>query len=160
MLVYRICRLEEFEQIIGDDNFSNIGRTFTLDDTVSLNSHEYEEVGNYLHFFKELSSIIFLADLKDHYLCYYELPEDLLEQYKGTGYYSDPIYWMNTNKLEEYAIPSRLLKREFIIGIDRIKYGIDIDDYIDDPSFHNYIEMVYYQGKDKKLVKVSKEDSV
>ena len=64
MLVYRICRQEEFDQIIGDVDFSNIGRKFTLDDTISLNSHDYEEDGNYLHFFKELSSIIFLADLR------------------------------------------------------------------------------------------------
>lgn len=160
MLVYRVCRPEEFEQIIGNGDFSVIGGKFTLNDTVSLNSHEYEEAGNYLHFFKELSSIILLANLKDHYLCYYDLPEDLLEKYKGIGYYQEPSLWMNTSKLEEYAIPSRLLNREFIVGIDRIKYGIDIDDYIEDPSFHDYIEMVYYQGKDKKLVKVSNVDGV
>jgi len=77
MLVYRVCRPEEFEQIIGNGDFSVIGGKFTLNDTVSLNSHEYEEDGNYLHFFKELSSIILLANLKDHYLCYYDLPDDL-----------------------------------------------------------------------------------
>ena len=151
MLVYRICRQEEFDQIIGDVDFSNIGRKFTLDDTISLNSHDYEEDGNYLHFFKELSSIIFLADLKDHYLCYYELPEDLLEKHKGIGYYAEPSLWMNTSKLEEYAVPSRLLMREFIVGIDKIKYGIDIDDYLEDEKEDDE-DTDLYTSKYKEIV--------
>ena len=153
MIVYRVCKKDEFDCIINGTCLDDLGSYYNFD-TSKLNTHRYVENEYYLHFFKDVGSVIFLGELKDNYLCYYDLPEDLLEKYKGIGYYQEPSLWMNTSKLEEYAIPSRLLYREFIVGIDRIKYGIDIDDYIEDPSFHDYIEMVYYQGEDKKLVKV------
>ena len=153
MLVYRICKQEEFESIIDDVAFSNLGSRFDFD-TSKLNTHKYDATETYLHFFKELDNVIYLGELKDHYLCYYDIPEDLLEQYKGIGFYRELNLFMRNCDLVEYAIPSKLLNREYIVGIDRIKTEIDLDDYIEDPSLHDYVEMVYYQGEDKKLVKV------
>ena len=153
MIVYRVCKIDEFDCLINGITFNGLGTYYDFD-TSKLNNHNYIENKNYMHFFKEVGSVIYLGEIKGNYLCYYDIPEDLLEQYKGEGYYTEPIMFMKQTKLVEYAIPSELIKQEYLIGIDRIKIEIDLDDYIEDPSLHDYVEMVYYQGEDKKLVKV------
>ena len=153
MIVYRVCKKDEFECLVNGIAFDGLGTYFDFD-TSKLNSHEYVEHRNYLHFFKDIASVTFLGELKDNYLCYYDIPEDILEQYRGIGYYNEPGLIYRKFDLIEYAIPSELIKYEYLIGIDKIKIEIEMDDYFDDPSLHEYVEMVYYQGDDKKLVKL------
>jgi hypothetical protein len=153
MVVYRVCKKDEFDCIINGITFNKLGTYYDFD-TSKLNTHNYVENENYLHFFKDVGSVVFLGELKDNYLCYYDIPDDVLEQYKGTGFYNQPGLIYRKFNLDEYAIPSKLLKSEYIIGIDRIKIEIEWEDYIDDPSMQDYVEVEYYQGEDKKLVKV------
>ena len=153
MLVYRVCKEDEFESIVNGIAFDGLGSYYDFD-TSKLNNHNYIDNEYYFHFFKEISSVVFLGELKNNYLCYYEIPEDVLEQYKGVGFYNEPGLIYRKFDLVEYAVPSKLIKLEYIVGIDKIKTEIELDDYYEDPSLHDYVEMVYYQGEDKKLIKV------
>lgn len=153
MIVYRVCKKDEFDCIINGTCLDDLGSYYNFD-TSKLNTHRYVENEYYLHFFKDVGSIIFLGELKDNYLCYYDIPDDMLDLYKGLGFYNQPGVIYRKFNLDEYAIPSRLLSTEYIIGIDRIKIELEWEDYIDDPSLQDYVEVQYYQNKDKKLVKL------
>ena len=154
-MVYRVCKKEEYESLVNCVAFSELGAYFDFD-TSLLNDHNYDKDEKYLHFFREMGNIVFLGTLKGNYLCYYDVPDDLLEKSKGIGYYNEPGIIVKRFNIEEYAIPSNLIKYEYLIGIARIKHEIELNDYLDDPSLASFLEHKCLKGLDNKLVKVLK----
>lgn len=130
MIVYRVCKEEEYYQLLHDKNFSNIGYYFNNDETKTINTHKYNEDIKYLHFFKNLNtSISYLNIEKGMYICKYDIPEDILKEAKGLGYYID-MYNYNHNEVIEYAIESNKLK------FDYLKQVIYITEYVDPQKFY------------------------
>lgn len=156
MIVYRVCTQEELDRILSGVDYCEIGNKFSVNSTISLNTHDYDIDYNYLHFFDELGNIIFLGALKNNYVCYYDIPDDLLEKSKGLGFYQDPEFFFIDAKVPEYAIQSRFIKRNYLIGVDLIKEEMDLGDYLDDPSLGSFLEHKYLKGIDNELVKVIK----
>lgn len=155
MIVYRVCTQEEYESLVNGIAVSELGAYFDFD-TSLLNDHKYNNDEKYLHFFGEMGNIVFLGTLKDHYLCYYDIPNDLLDNNKGIGYYNEPGVIVKRFNIEEYAIPSNLIKFEYLVGIAKIEQEIELDDYLDDPSLGSFLEHKCLKDLDNKLVKVIK----
>lgn len=149
MIVYRICKKEELQKVIEDNNFTNTGYNFSVSD---LNTHNYNKNSKYLHFFLNKESIFYLRTLKDRYICVYDIPEDILNRYKGIGYYWDYINYRTLNKVTEYAIENKVIDLKFLKQVSYIKRDIDFEEYLDDYEMRNFIEIIYNCIEDKKLV--------
>lgn len=148
MLVYRICKKEEIEKLFKNHNIEDIGNCFSL---TEVNNHHYEPNQKYLHFFKDKDSILHFL-LKEKYLCIYDIPEDILKQYEGIGYYLDYFKFAIKIEVDEYAIRSNKLNFDYLEKIYYIKEEIDLDDYLDDSELTNFLDCIYEKESGKKLV--------
>lgn len=148
MLVYRICKKEEIEKLFKNHNIVDIGNCFSL---TEVNNHQYEPNQKYLHFFKEKDSILHFL-LKDKYFCIYNIPENILKQYEGVGYYLDYFKFAIKIEVDEYAIISNKLNFDYLEKIYYIKEEIDLDDYLDDFELTNFLDCIYEKESGKKLV--------
>ncbi len=128
MIVYRICKEEEIEHILNDKNFKNIGKTFKPNQ--AINTHLYKTNKNYIHFFKNIDSIFYLNTYANIYICTYCIPDNLLEEHYGIGYYLDRTNFNTLEKVPEYAIENEFIHFNQLLKIERIKEYIDIEDYI------------------------------
>ena len=128
MLVYRLCKKEEIEEILNSKNYKKVGKSFKINN--KLNMHKYIENKKYLHFFKRKDSILYLNTIKGYYICTYDIPYKLLEFTFGLGYYLDKINFKISEQVEEYAIPSDYMLFEYLVKVDEIIDDIDIDDYL------------------------------
>ena len=117
MLVYRICKKDEIEKIFKEKSFENIGRYFQINS--SLNNHNYEDVYRYMHFFDDKVNILYL-NLSNHYLCTYDIPEDILCKYVGIGYYWDFEFLEHLENVKEYAVKSEEMDISFLKQVDYI----------------------------------------
>lgn len=124
MIIYRVCKEEEYYQLLHDKSFSNIGYYFNNDATKTINTHNYKENTRYLHFFNNLNtSVSYLNIEKGMYICKYDIPEDILKEAEGLGYYIDILNY-NHNEVIEYAIESSKIK------FDYLKQIIFITEYV------------------------------
>lgn len=149
MIVYRICKRTELQKIFEYNNFTNVGYNFSI---LDLNTHNYNKNSKYLHFFKNKESIFYLRTLKDRYICVYDIPEDILNRYKGIGYYLDYINYRILNEVTEYAIENNVIDLKFLKQVGYIKRDIEFEEYLDDCDLTDFIEIIYTCTGDKKLV--------
>ena len=147
MIVYRISKFEEVNKIIENESLDNIGKYF---EESKISTHKYIKKP-YLHFFHNLDSIFYLRTLKDRYLCIYDIPEEVLENNVGLGYYLDYFNLRGKRKVKEYAICLEDLKYEYLKEINYIKEYIDIDDYFYHDDLIDKLVPVYKQDNHKKL---------
>lgn len=149
MIVYRICKKEEIQEIFRDNSFTNVG-SYSCDS--NLNTHHYDKNNKYLHFFLNKDSIFYLRTLKDRYICVYDMPEDILEQYKGIGYYWDYINYKNLNEVIEYAVEISNIKMAYLKQIGYIKQDLDYEDFLEDDVLMGYVDVIYNNISEKRLV--------
>jgi len=149
MIVYRVCKENEINEIIKNKDFSYIG--CNLNNT-NLNNHNYEKNQLYLHFFPDKDDIFYLRTLKNRYICTYDIPEEVLEKYKGNGYYWDFLYFHGISIVSEYSIKNTDISFEYLIKIEYIKDGINIGDYIEDHSLSTHVQPIYRQPKKVKML--------
>ena len=90
MVVYRLCNEKEYNEIINSKNFNNVGKKFVSDN--KLNTYNYDNNKLYIHFFKNFESIFYLTTTKGYYICIYDIPNDILNENKSTGFYLDKIF--------------------------------------------------------------------
>lgn len=154
MEVYRICFSDEINRIIKRKNFKNVGHTYVH---TKVNTHNYNTKTKYLHFFEQKDSIFYRSTVKGKYICTYDIPEELLNEYFGYGYYLNYFTFKNTNLIEEYAIPTSILKIEYLKKVEFIKEDIDISDYIDDNTLSKCLEVIYENINQEKYTKVRKK---
>ncbi len=140
MKVYRLCRENEVNQILNNQFFDNIGSFYS---NFGCNIHNYDKDKRYLHFFKSKASLLYLNTLKNRYICVYDIPNRLLQKYLGKGKYRDLINFAELVEVEEYAIPSKLLKFKYLQSIDKIIEYIDVDEFLEDDSLCDFVENVY-----------------
>ena len=130
MLVYRVCDINEYNIIMNERSIQNAGAIREINSV--LNNHQYQGETRYIHFFDRLDSAIIYFGMIDRYLCVYDIDDELLAQYKGTGHYPEEDF---VNHLTEYAIPSELvgfkfLKQVFLIRSIRLARQFGLEDNI------------------------------
>lgn len=119
MLVYRVCTYDECKEILSNKSFDNAGYEYFSDP--KQNTFNYELGTKYLHFYKELSDAYTFSSNNRCVLCLYNIDNEVLNNYAGTGYYG------YKNK-EEYAIPIREMKFEYLVYAYLIEDINDLDD--------------------------------
>ena len=147
MLVYRLSRKEEIDNILKNKTLENIGtegKTYIKEEKeVNLNNHHYEENERYLHFFPNIEYILYINPEKDMYLCYYDIPDEILNKNLGVGEYKDYFILSIPRKIPEYSINIKDLDINYLEEIDLITDNICIEDYIEDETLSNFLEPVY-----------------
>lgn len=152
MIVYRVCHIDEMELLLNG-NFNDAGKCYSRVLMKDTNKHDYMSGVKYMHFFDRLESILYLRRLTGFYLCYYDIPEGILEEGKGIGYYLDLSSFRNFDPVNEYAIPTSKLSMDYLVKIDRIDGRIDLDDYLENPDLSRYMNEMYVKDSDNRLVK-------
>ena len=152
MLVYRICGIGETSKILESKSLEVAARPGTYfiekQQKGNINSHSYHYKKSYLHFFKDLPSIFYLYT-GEKCICTYDIPEDILEKYKGQGYYMDYRKFEKIEATDEYAIPVEELSFEYLTKVDKINEYIDYEDYLFDPSLSGELETIYQKNKER-----------
>lgn len=128
MLVYRICKKDEIENILRNRGFYNVGKNFHIDK--KKNTHPYENDKKYLHFFKNKDSIFYLNTDVNYFICTYDIPNHLLAKNVGIGFYLDRTNFDKLEEVEEFAIESKQIKFDYLLKIEAILDNIDFEDYI------------------------------
>ena len=157
MEVYRICNKEEIDTLLNDKDFINVGKEGHIfiqqqikDDT---NNHNYEPNEKYLHFFKNYHSIFYLNTNEGYYICTYNIPDEILKDGYGIGYYWDFINFSHQVNAEEYAINIKNLKFDYLEKIDEITEYIDVEDYLYNSPIEDFLTTIYNKIPSKKLIK-------
>lgn len=144
MIVYRICNEYEIKEIMKSKSFSNIGNNYTNDK--KKNTHNYLQNKKYVHFFKDLSSIYYLNVTKGYYICTYDIPDVLLEENEGIGFYLDREFFKRLEEVCEYAITNDQILFNYLIKVEKINNYIDYEDYIYD-NYKTSLEVTYEKIK-------------
>ena len=152
MLVYRICRIGEVSKLLENKDLNEVGKPAThfieKQQKGNISSHDYNFRLSYLHFFKDLPSIFYFYTA-DKFICTYDIPEDILEKYKGQGFYLDYCNFEKMEAVDEYAIPVNELSFEYLKRVDKINEFIDYEDYLFDPTLKEEIQTIYEKGKER-----------
>lgn len=129
MLVYRVCSKDEIDIINREKNFDNVGKKYKSN--ILLNNFKYDTKLRYLHFFENYSDILYHNTLKGKYMCIYDIPEDVLYNYSGIGFYLDYINFRNIVKVNEFAIPVKILFYKYLVDYYELKDDLDYEDFLD-----------------------------
>ena len=113
MEVYRLCNKDEVETILKNQNFEGIGHKCQND--ISKNTHQYMQGKDYMHFFEDEISLLYLYLSKGKMICVYDIPDDILNATIGRGFYLDFVNFEYMQEVAEYAIESDKMKFEYII---------------------------------------------
>ena len=154
MKLYRLCDKNEVYTIINDKSFENIGKKFK--DNPKKNTHHYNNNKKYLHFFENKDSLIYLNLSSNKYICYYDIPDNIILEKRGFGLYLDYVHFRNIILVPEYAIENEFLKFEYLKKIEVAKCYIDFEDYLDDENLSDFVEPIYENTKSKVLVNTMK----
>ncbi len=143
MLVYRICCEKEVDYILNYEAFYNIGNVNIVS---SLNTHQYEPGLFYMHFFQNYKSILYMEPKYLKYVCIYDIPEEVLEKFKGYGmYYTYP--YRETFAVAEYAIPCTQIKFSYLKKVERLLKNVTAEDFIDQSLDKMAFETIYDSSK-------------
>lgn len=149
MKVYRLCKEAEINYILKNKDFKNIGNFFNNDK--KKNNHSYRAGKKYLHFFKDLKSILYLNSTKGHFICTYNIPDNILNQRNGFGQYLDYINFKTLHLVSEYAVENDLIQFGFLTKIDKIIQDLDYEDLYYNPDFKGLIESIYENENPNEL---------
>lgn len=152
MKVYRLCRKEEVEKVLKDRKFNNIIHRSLSD--AKQNTHEYIENQEYMHFFEQEISLLYLNSTKGKVICVYDIPEDILEESKGKGFYLDFINFENIQEVTEYAIESDKVRFEYLEQMYIINEDMDFDYMPGTDELYDRMTMIY----DSKMLKTKLDE--
>ncbi|MBO5884895.1 MAG: hypothetical protein J6Q51_03770 [Clostridia bacterium] len=119
MLVYRYLSKTELNNILNND-LSNIGSIYDRTKYKYRNNHKYKPNLNYLHFFLEKSDCFRVRNLhnepnEEFFVCTFDIPIAILKKHKGYGIYEASGYDIDCIKIKEFAIPSEIFRRDWLI---------------------------------------------
>ncbi len=141
MIVYRLCRKDEAKKILVDRTLEDIGQKMQIDP--KKNTHQYIQDENYIHFFENLTSILYLNTSEGKVICEYDIPEDILNQTIGTGDYLDYIYYKDLDTVTEYAIESNKVKFEYLKKMYQIKEDFEFDYIPTEDEISDKLSLMY-----------------
>ena len=140
MLVYRICKKDEIDNILNNKSFVNVGNNFNYS---CINNHNYNENKKYLHFFLNLDSILYLRTLKDRYLCIYDIDDNILNKNEGLGYYLNYISYNTLDEVIEYRLENTDINFNDLKQVYYINNYIDYEDFLDNFDISKFFEIIY-----------------
>lgn len=156
MIVYRVCKKIEIDKIFEDNNFQNVGSNYC---GTTINDHKYDKDSKFLHFFPNKDSILFLKTLKDRYFCVYDIPDEILNENMGTGYYLDFINYRDMKEVVEYAISTNIITIDNLKQIYYIKNEIDYEDLLDN-DIDSFINIIYDKSDEEIIAKSENDECV
>ena len=125
---------------MNNNEFENIGNYCRSSER---NSHRYNEDIKYLHFFKKQEDLLYLNTLTNRFICVYDIPDELLSRYHGYGKYRDYIRFVTLNEVEEFAIPSKFVKFDYLLTISKIIRDIEVEDMLENSNLDGITQKVY-----------------
>lgn len=144
MLVYRLCKEVEIIEVLKSKKFKNVGKCFKPNK--NTNTHKYMNGVKYLHFFDDMANLFHFDTAEGYYICTYDIPYQLLDEYKGIGYYLDLYNFKTFEQVVEYAIPGSQLSFDYLMRIEEIKEDMDFDDFLYN-SMNNKLITIYQNDK-------------
>ena len=123
----------------------------------------YVENKKYLHFFEKKDSVLYLDTIKGKYICTYDIPYKLFDEYSGMGYYLDRIKFKTLEQVHEYAIPCNYILFDYLLRVEEIIEDMDFDDYLYD-NMDNKLVTIYEKeikndNKKERLVLILKKNN-
>ena len=73
------------------------------------------------------------------------MPNELLKQYQGIGYYLDFIFYKNLVKVLEYAVESKKINFDYLEKVEVLKVDLDYEDLLDS-SLDDFTEVIYQKS--------------
>ncbi len=148
MLVYRVCNESEINRIRQNDDFSMIGclgkEFIKYQEIRNINNHKYDPNKLYLHFFEDVWSILYWRAIKGNYVCTYDIPDDILTNCHGNGYYLSPNSESDyKNPVSEYSVESNKIKKEFLVRVELITDDMDFTDDDYPEVLDDYLKIVF-----------------
>lgn len=140
MIVYRVCKKDEIDNILNNKLFINVGNNFNYS---CINNHSYNKDTKYLHFFLNLDSILYLRTLKDRYLCIYDIEDNILNKNKGLGYYLNYISYNTLDEVIEYRLENKDINFDNLKQVYYINNYIDYEDFFDDFDISKIADIIY-----------------
>lgn len=140
MLVYRICKKDEIDNILNNKTFVNLGNNYNY---FCINNHNYNENKKYLHFFLNLDSILYLRTLKDRYLCIYDIDDNILNKNKGLGYYLNYISYSTLDEVIEFRLENKEINFDNLKQIYYINKYIDYEEFLDNFDISKFSDIIY-----------------
>lgn len=150
MLVYRVCSQKEISTIFQEKSLKSIGKVYPRNP--KYNTHAYHKNQKYIHFFEYFEDIFYLNSSHRNIICTYDLPEDVLKDFMGFGFYLDCFYYETLQEVVEYAVPCEKVRFSSLQKVEEITDTIFIEDYIEG-HFREKIETVYDSSKGKNYCK-------
>lgn len=151
MIVFRLCKQDEISRILRQKHFFNVGSEFML--APQNNTHKYTLNKNYMHFFEDEISLLYLSPNQYEYICVYDIPRSILNRSKGNGFYRDFINLKTSHSVIEYAVLSEKMKFRFLKKVYVVKESLDFDYYPSKEEIYNNLDVVYK----KQLLILSKD---
>ena len=84
MKAFRLCREDEFEEILENNSFDNVGRYYSNN---GCNIRLYKPNKKYLHFFITKSDLLYLSTMKGRFICEYNIIQRVCDKHIGIGKY-------------------------------------------------------------------------
>ncbi len=150
MKVFRLCKTSEIHSILSNYSFFDVGSIKNTD--AKLNNHLYERNHAYLHFFPHLENIFYLNPKVGYYICTYDIPTHILEQYQGIGYYLDYMFYREMQEVIEFAIPTNHMLFDYLEKVEVLTSSLDFENLLDYPIEH-FTNLVYQKVHTFKRLK-------
>lgn len=141
MRLYRLCNKEEAKDILQHRNFEGIGHKCQNDYT--KNTHQYMKNVNYMHFFENEMSLLYLYPAKGKTICVYDIPDEILSSSREKGVYLDFINFKDIQEVAEYAIESDKVKFEYLETIYLVDENLDFDYVPKKKELYDSLRVVY-----------------
>ena len=148
MIVYRVCKKDEIDNILNNKSFVNVGNNYNYS---CINNHNYNENKKYLHFFLNLDSILYLRTLKDRYLCIYDIDDNILNKNEGLGYYLNYISYSTLDEVIEFRLENKEINFNNLKQVYYINNYIDYEDMLYDFDISKFTDIIYNVGEKKKI---------
>ncbi len=150
MIVYRVCAYSEVKEILENCSLDTVGRSgqelVRVQQSQNVSNHNYNYRKKYLHFYKDKSSI-FYKNIDDVCICTYNIPDEILNDRIGEGYYLDLANQRRIVRVPEYAIDIDDLCFDYLEKVEYAREFIDFDDYCADPNLTDIVEIIYNKEK-------------
>ena len=155
MLVYRLSPKEEIDKILKNKSLKNagtLGKVYIKEEgEINLNNHHYEENEYYMHFFPKLRDILYINPEKDMYLCFYDIPEEILNKNLGFGQYKDIFALTTYIKTPEYCIKTKDLDFDYLEEINLITDNTYMEDFFFFFTLSKFQKNIYKKEKQKTI---------
>ena len=139
MIVYRYIINDSLEKNSQKHIFKNL--KFNL-----FNTFNYDKDKEYIHFFRYKSFIQQFFDDDNAQIISADIPDELLEKYRGFGFY---IIENQEMPILEYAIPLEKFDKSCIVGVEKVQKGnAEYEDFNEYKKYLDTIKTLKSRGMD------------